>query len=112
MPREGKQLLLQTVREGKGFIGIRTAIDTFPGYEPYGRMLGIEQQGRMVANGRKRPGVLHKPWTLRGNLEGPAFRRDPMDYWNDAGSYDTAPLASGPLFSRLFLCLTKTSGFE
>ena len=56
MPPEGKQLLVDAIRGGKGFIGIHTAIDTFPGFEPYAKMLGVAphaaEWSRMEGKGR------------------------------------------------------------
>ena len=60
MTPEGKQVLLEAIRRGKGFVGIHSAIDTFcpapsAPADPYGVMLGATSAGHGGRSGRLVP---------------------------------------------------------
>ncbi|MBN1394523.1 MAG: ThuA domain-containing protein [Pirellulales bacterium] len=56
MSAEGKKKLLEAVRDGKGFVGIHSATDTFhsDGIDPYIAMIG----GEFITHGRQQEAVL------------------------------------------------------
>ena len=94
MPADGKELVLQAIESGKGFVGIHSAADTFhsgpdrfvadgAATDPYLKMLGGEfirhgkqQVGRLVCAdpkfpglaGHEKPGDLHEEWYSFKNL--------------------------------------------
>lgn len=78
MTPEGKNTLLQAIRNGKGFIGVHSAVATFPRsskdsetsskVDPYHKMLGAEsighdsqQNGVLIQVDRKFPGMVDVP---------------------------------------------------
>src|SRR5262249_38752169 len=69
---EAKQNLIQFVKNGKAFIGIHNATDTFYKYEPYGEMIGgyfnghpwHQEVGSLVEE-RTHPATRHLPEQVR-----------------------------------------------
>jgi type 1 glutamine amidotransferase len=55
MSKEGKEAFLQAIRDGKGFVGIHSATDTFhsgaKGVDPYIKMIG----GEFITHGSQQP---------------------------------------------------------